>query len=195
MAITYGETDNAVSGADSIFCSGTTVPPGGIFIGTAEVGGSPGTLANTVDVGSSATNQWAGRTQIAPAANVSWDSGTWTVRMEVTTSNMNLTWAAVYICRTNSSHVNQATIGSATSLGISLGTTGVKSTTVSGASQSPGAGDLVEILWVFSNGAMSTQSFGMKHSQNIDSPFNVAAVDLPTRPIVRSGALSRSYNN
>jgi len=94
---------------------------------------------------------------------------------------MNITWNSVYICRVNSGCANQATIGSSTSLGISLATTGVKSTTVSGAAQSPGAGDLVMIVFGFTNSAHGSQSFLYDVDQNNDSPFTVAAERYATR--------------
>jgi hypothetical protein len=84
---------------------------------------------------------------------------------------MNLTLSSVFICRVNSADVNQATIGSATGLGISLGTTGVKTVNVTGTAQTPNVGDYINIVMVYTNGAMTSQSFQFQPTQLIDTPL------------------------
>lgn len=93
---------------------------------------------------------------------------------------MNLTITEIHICRVDSSCVNQATLGSATGLSISLGSTGVKSQNVTqGSSASPSVGDLVLIVFVGSNGAMSDQNINISPDQNIDSPFTAVTAPSP----------------
>jgi hypothetical protein len=145
-------------------------------------GGTAGTTTLTEGVTGSAADELGCRWEIAPAVGVSWDAGTWTVRLNVTASNMNLTWDLVYICRVDSSCVNQATIGSTTGLAISLSTIGVKTATVSGAAQTPTAGDLVQVILGFDNGSMNAQTFDVLSDQLIDSPFNDAP-QLPGDPL------------
>lgn len=127
-------------------------------------------------------------------SGVSWDAGTWTVRMNVTTANMNLEIDRLWICRIDSSGNSQAQIGDSDTLSspISLASTGVKSQTVSGSAQSPSAGDVVWVLVRVNNGAMSTQSFTFTPDQLIDSPFNVAAVPLATKPVIVRQAVNRA---
>jgi hypothetical protein len=113
-------------------------------------------------------------------AGTSWDGGTWTVRLNVTTANANIDWDTVVICRLNSSCANQETIGTTNNLAISCGTTGVKSTSVTGAAQSPGVGDKVMVILGFDNGDnMNAQAIGITPSEDIDSPFTVAGADIP----------------
>ena len=53
-----------------------------------------------------------------------------------------------------------------------MGTTGVKSGNITGAAQTPSAGDYVNVVFVFSNGAsMSTATFSFTSDQLINSPF------------------------
>lgn len=128
---------------------------------------------------------------------MTWSAGTWTVRLNVTTANMNLTWTDVYICRTSSGCFNSATIGSATGLAKSLGSTGVLSQAVTGAAQTPSAGDKVMIAFVFSNAAMSTQTFNYTPNQLIDSPFvsGDATVNLTGQSATASvGVVTPTYN-
>lgn len=177
--INYTQTDTAptctTGGGGSGFCSPASTNRATPVL--AVGGGTAGTSTPQIAAQSSESNIIGAQFEIQPSASTTWNSGTWTVRINITTANMNLTWTAVYICRVNSSCTNQATIGSATGLNISLGTTGVKSTTVSGSAQTPSAGDIVLVLLLISNGAMSLQTANLTANQNIDSPFT-AVVDV-----------------
>ena len=117
------------------------------------------------------------------AAGVVWDAGTWTINLEVSTANMNLTITEAHLCRVDSSCVNQETIGSNTGLSVSLGTTGVTSFTVAGAAVTPGAGDKVVIVLVGDNGSMNQALAVFTATQNIDSPFTAPAPEQAARAI------------
>lgn len=174
MAINYTQTDSAIIAG--IYCSGGASSANDIAR-TAVDGGTAGTGTPSVIATASGVSEALLNFEITPAGGTSWDAGTWTVRLNVTTANMNVTLVAIWICRVDSSGVNQATIGSATGLSISVGTTGVKSQTVTGSAQTPAAGDMVEVVFLFSNGAMSSSSLNIKPDQNIDSPFTAGAAD------------------
>lgn len=167
--INFTQTDSAATiGTPS--CSGR-----GFGFGSdtraATDGGTPGSTPISISLASSASLIDRGPSKCTVVVGALWTSGTWTWRLNITTANMNLTLEEVYICRFNSSDVSQATIGSSTALAISLGTTGVKSGTISGSAQSPSVGDYVSVMFTFSNSAMSAQSFSFTPNQNIDSPF------------------------
>jgi hypothetical protein len=173
VALDFQQTDsNATCTASDAYCSGLSVY--NTANRQASDGGTAGSTPVSISIGSSSTGV-AYRVGCVVAATVSWDAGTWTVRFNVSTANMNITWDAVYLCRVNSACANQESLGSATGLGISCGTTGVKSTTVSGSGTTPGAGDEVYVVCSFANGAMSLQSFSVTPDQLISSPFSVAA--------------------
>lgn len=96
------------------------------------------------------------------------------MRIEVTTANMNLTWdrLAYGYAVTGTGPITTA-IDCFTGLGISLGTTGVKSTTQTvSASTGRSATDKLAFMLGWTNGAMSVQSVTLKPSQNIDTPVN-----------------------
>lgn len=189
MAINYTETDTAAVCTINTYCA-TGSFGGTALLKQASDGGTAGTTEILPSVVASATDHVKLLFEIVPTST-SWDAGTWTVRFNVTTQNMNVSWSSVYICRVNSSCTNQATIGSSTGLGISLGSPGVKSTTVTGSSQSPSAGDKVLVLCLFDNSAMTNQTVGITPDQNIDSPFNPAAfteLELLGRPYGALGA-------
>ena len=168
--LSFQQTDTTFTNGNSAACSGR-VAASVVSQETAQVGGIAGTATQTVTLTSSQTNVWGYQTKVIVPANTNWNAGTWTWRLNVTTANMNLTLTEVHICRVNSSNINQATIGSATNLGLVLTTTGVKSGTITGISQTPNVGDYVNIVFVFTNGAMSTQSTVITHNQIINSPY------------------------
>ena len=199
MAMTFTQTDNTgsfgCSAAELLGCSGLAAS-GDLTTADARAcvnGGTAGTGNNIINLFSSETNVVEKAFICDVGSGVSWDSGTWTIRLNITASNMNITWTHVYVCRIDSNCVNQATIGSNTAVGISLGTTGVKSTTVSGNAQTPSAGDKVLIVLAFTNGAMSVQAATSVPDQNIDSPFSVV-VDRRQPPVNRSFAVMRASN-
>lgn len=182
MAISYTQTDTTGD------CSGTGAYCSGLS-------NSNGTSRECTDGGTAgSTEVTVNRTIPAQASDVacvmqfslvvdgavSWDSGTWTVRWNLTTANMFCTWDSVHICRVNSSCTSQESLGSSSGLGISLSSTGVKSTTVSGSAATPSAGDLVQIVFGFSSSSMNDQIIGWTPDQNIDSPFTDASTNVVT---------------
>lgn len=183
MALTLSQwaiTGAACAGAELAGCSGRSV--GGASLSGAKVGGTSAG-EQTPNLAGEASNLVLFAYECEIPADASWDAGDWTVRFNITTSNMNLTVTEIYVCRVNSSCTNQATIGSETGLSISLGTTGVKTQVVSpGAAQTPSVGDKVLVVLIASNGAMTSQSCGITSDQNIDSPFTVVTKSLLWNP-------------
>src|SRR6187431_1393606 len=108
MAMTFVETDAAA------VCTVATVTcEAGVIDGiaepcTAEVGGSAGTgtfLVNALSSSIAAKSSSSLITCSIPASTTG-DAGTWTVQINITTANMNLTWAECWVCRVNSLCVN-----------------------------------------------------------------------------------------
>jgi hypothetical protein len=77
--------------------------------------------------------------------------GNWTIRLNITTANTNVTWSGVYICAVDMVTTTSTTLGSATGLGISCGTTGVKSTTVNTVPHNLGVNESVIVIPLFDN--------------------------------------------
>jgi hypothetical protein len=100
-----------------------------------------------------------------------WAAGTWVTRWNVSTANMNLVLEAVHICRLNSAGTSQATIGSATALGLSMGATGVITVNVTGTAQTFAAGDRVAIYMSVRNTTTMTQASGFTFNQSIATPI------------------------
>ena len=176
MALDFQQTDTAGDCPQGAYCGSFSGSPlSGGLTKQCPVGGTAGTVAVATGFAGSVTDARGVHLTLPVDAAVTWDAGNWTIRLNVTTANMNLTWETAYICRVDSACANQATIGSATALAISLGTTGVKSTTISGAAQTPTAGDDVVIVLGFANSAMTAQTFQATPDQLISSPFTAAA--------------------
>ena len=141
-------------------------------------GGVAGSAEDSISIPSSASSGFNLNWQAIPGASVTWDAGNWTVRFNVTTANMNLTWERIQISRYTSACVFQENIMSVTGLAIACSTTGVKSSTQTGtAGTAPAATDYLTVLVGFNNGAMSSQILGITEDQNIDSPFSVTVAD------------------
>ena len=193
MIFTLTNSTTGVCAGNAVYCSGAATSDGGASR-VASVGGTAGTETTLATSAlASSTDNANGLYTLDIPAGTSGDSGTWTIRLNITTANMNLTVTKIYVCRVNSSCTNQETIGSATGLSISLGTTGVKTQTVSGSAVTLAAGDKVVIVFVLSNGAMSDQIARWGNDQNIDSPFSVV-VDRRQPPVNRSFAIMRASN-
>lgn len=182
MPINYTQTNttSTLTGSSTVaLCSGAGLG-NGLLTKDATEGGTPNSSGNGLVIIASDTNDWCVKYTCIISAATTWNAGTWTWRLNVTTANMNVTLISVFICRVNSSGTNQATIGSSTGLSVSMGSTGVKSGTISGSAQSPGVGDVVVVMFCFSNGAMSNQNWNVAPDQNIDSPFT--AITRQPRP-------------
>jgi len=171
--VDYQQTDNASGNFLTALCSSATFDA--TVSRDATVGGTPGTTPASTNISGSAVNHTGGIWfRITPAAGVTWDAGTWTVNVNVTTANMNLTLQTCSICRVNGIS-NRATIGEATALGLSLGSTGVLTISVSGSATTPAAGDSVIVLFGVDNASKNGAAFSVTPDQLVSSPFTAAA--------------------
>lgn len=191
MPINFQQTDTSASTSDQPNCSGASLVSGGFSLSECSAAGAAGSNTISGTLPSSATQSYPAFRCVV-AGGVTWAAGTWTVRFNVQTANMNLTVTEVYVCRADSSNVNQATIGSATGLSISLGTTGVKTQAVTGASQTPAANDAVFIVLVIVNAAMTSQTIILTPNQLIDSPFTEPAGYVRPKIVNVSQAVNRA---
>lgn len=173
----YQETDTAAVDGAKQMCSPTGTGTGPQAFQGSQ-GGSAGSAAHTATLnGAISASEIMWESPSGDPNNTSWPAGNWVVRLNVTSANANLQWDACYICRCNSSGVSQGTVGSLTGQGISLGTTGVKSMTVSGSAQSAAATDRWYIVLVLKSTSAGIQSCAFHSDQLIDTPFGVVAFD------------------
>jgi hypothetical protein len=157
MASNYTETDG----------TGTPCSIGDVDRVMAD-GGTAGSSEFTFDIGSGA-GQKAVTFQDTPGASVTWASGNWTIRINVTTAAKNSTWNDVRVRRYNSSCVFQEDLVVA-ALTVDTSTTGVKSTVQSGSAATPSAGDILVVRCLF-NSTSHSETLGITPSEDIDSPF------------------------
>lgn len=136
------------------YCSGA---------GTGSTSGSPAETSGTPEgfqfaLSSSASGLVGSMVTCRPAVG-NWASGNYTVTINVTGTNMNLTLTEIWLCRVNESCVNQSTVGSLTGIGRSLASTGSVDHTVSGAAQGTASStDRLLVVLIGNNGQMSSQS-------------------------------------
>jgi len=177
MALTLRETDAASDDAFdardgcslSLFINSTTSSK------KATSGGTGGVTAVSITLDGQASDN-IDTIQFESAAgepnSTAWESGTWTVRIEITTANMNINAWKAGVCRRNSAGVPQQSLGSAIGVG-DFTSTGVKTATVTGAaSAGASATDQMGITIAPFHGTAKTQTFAYKPSQNIDTPVN-----------------------
>lgn len=170
MALNIQQTDTA--GVTAQACNARTVT--GATSRAASVGGTAGSTA----VSTGNQNNGTHLTKIAfswtPDSDTTWGSGTWVVRLNITTGNTNLTIEDLCIRRLNSSNVDQASIGALTAQATSA-SAGTKTWNITGSSQTPGAGDKVLITLTVSNASgQMNQAFSWTPSLIIDTPFTAA---------------------
>lgn len=174
-ALVFTQTSTAPSCAMDPFCSGgTNAGDSGFNVRSlCVVGATPSETPQTFIIPASGTNQIGVQLELVPDtdAGTAWNAGTWTVRLNNGTSEPDSTWDSVHICRVNSACTNQETVGSTTGLGISLGSTGVKTATVAGAAQSPATGDKIQIICIFSTVSGNNDFPNVIPNQDIDTPL------------------------
>ncbi len=179
MAINFQQTNTgANASAEAAHCSGATENTDEDSYLCTD-GGSAGNTSTTTTVDASAADYACIYFECTVAADVTWAAGTWTINLNVTTGNHQLTLDAIYICRLNSSYTNQATIGSSTGIGQNLATAQVYSPTVTGAAQTPSAGDLVVVILMLDNAQSMTNDLVWTNDQVIASPFTGAGGGIP----------------
>ncbi len=140
----------------------------------ATSGGTPGSTPATVTVIGQSNLRAAimFESAVGEPGDTTWETGNYVVRLNVTTAFPNAsTWDSTYVCRCNSAGVNQATVGSLTGQTTDLATTGVKTHTVSGSSQSANAGDRIYIVLVLKQGSQNPQNLSFTPDQAIDTPI------------------------
>jgi hypothetical protein len=180
MSLTYTQTDTMASFGAIEAC--TSAPDGIADIPrawAAIIEGTAGTTELTVQVNRS-DNQAAVMFQTAAIGLTSWASGSYTVRLDVTTANVNMVVTDVSICRVNNAGTSQESIGSLTGQSRVLDTVQVENFTVTGSATTALATDVLYIVIIIDNDSKQDSSIGITPSQNIDTPLVPATnIDIP----------------
>lgn len=166
MAMTWVQSDTTVSTAAA--CSGLSA--GSSMAKAATIGGTAGSSENTLThATSTAGTLRLVHFRLTVPNGSTWGASTFTIRLNLTTANHQIDWVSAYVCRVNSSLVNQETLGSNTSVGQNMGTAGTITTTVSTSSTTPDADDYVYIVLGFTNAQTMSNQIGITPSLNIDA--------------------------
>lgn len=154
----------------TVGCSGrslTTLATGANDCDTDSIAGSSNTV---IGILSGETNV-VGYTISSGAINyTSWESGTYTVRLNIVNTSTVITLEEIYICRADKDCISQATVGSTTGLAEDLSTTGTRTFNITGSSQTAELTDRLAFIFVFSAGAPGG-ALGIKPDQDIDTPI------------------------
>jgi hypothetical protein len=113
-------------------------------------------------------------------------AGNWTVGLNITSAQAAFTYTKCFICHLNSSGTSIGTIGSVTGLGISLGTTGVKTATVSGSQVTFGTSETFVCCLLMTCNTSSIRTFQFTPNATVVAPGTVsAAVWVPLATVNR----------
>lgn len=180
------ETDTAAPAGTIAACTALTAATTQVSA-LASMGGVLGTTSKAITLASSGVNTRATYLEFVPGVT-SWAAGNYVVRLNCTTANANITWASTSICRLNSSNVSQATIGTLTGQTTSLGTTGVKTHTISGSLQTAATTDKVYIVCGFTNAQAMANSANFTFNQMIDTPIVLTESPPPSLTVPKWGS-------
>ena len=99
-------------------------------------------------------------------------NGSWTIRLNVTTSDMTIDWISTDIVVRNGSCTQQGSSHTENHTDVDLGSTGVKSVTFTASGlPSLSSGDRITVQFLFTNSAHGDASFGFTPDQDIDTPL------------------------
>ena len=174
MAMSLVQTDTAQTSTLSNYCStsGGTIEAGN----QAAVGGSVGITEVTVSVAASASTDNEFSFECVIPDDSTTGAGTWTIPINFTTGDMDVTLEEVWVCQVRSSS-NIATIGSNTGLGLATHS-GTQTPTVSGGAITFVNGDFAIITLVFSESAgHAAGTIGITPSLTITSPFTAPVIE------------------
>lgn len=176
----YQQTDTSAaqcSQAEAIACSGVAAAEAESVGREAIDSGTAGTSETAVTISNDTPEIVCFWYESEDVNDTSWAAGTWSVRLDVTTT-ADANWTRTDVCRVTSDCSSvEATVGSATH-SISLNATGVTSDVdVTGSAQ---AGAAASDLWLIvlaclENVAHGNAAFGVTPSQLIDTPLAALA--------------------
>lgn len=171
MTVDFQQTDtNANASALAVLCSGNSNNTDKES-NTAQSGGSAGSTPRTVTMDISAADLNAVWMEITDIDSYDGASGTWITRLNITSSNHQITLDEIHICRVNSSYVNQETLGSSVGIAANLGSTGVQTHNVTQSSSTTiSAGDKIIVIYAFDNGSTMTQDIAYTPDQITQGP-------------------------
>ena len=195
MATNFQQEDTAAA-------CGTVVGCAGLFLADTPIaqlcveGGSAGVGVPQVKSSAGELGRRAVMFEMQPANGGNWGAGDYVIRLNITTANSNATWIATFVCRFNSACVSQETIGSLVAQTISLGSTGVKTHTVSGSAVTPADNDKVYCVLVVDFAAdHGNVSFNFTPDQLVDTPIVAAGATeggVGKPPVILSHATMRA---
>lgn len=105
---------------------------------------------------------------------VGWSAGPWSIPLNITTANANVTLKACYVCRRTSGGSAVGTVGSDTGLSTVISSTGVVTIPITGALSTGSASDVFYIV-IEATTPGTNQSFAFLPNQTILTPILTAA--------------------
>jgi hypothetical protein len=170
----------------------------GLSIGTSfnyvmDVGATAGSGADTLNIASNAEGQALVAFASPGLDGFSWNAGTVTARLRITTLNMAVNWVSVSVQRRSSSGTLLQTLGTAT-MAQALSTATVFEQAVSiVAATSPASTDRLVMVYSFTNtNTMNAQSFGFTADVNNDTPL-VAPAAVKDGSFTHTGTAQSAY--
>ena len=177
MTTEFTQTD-VVAGATNVQCSGNTNNTGDQESNQADFGAIVGSTPRTITVDGSAVDLNAIWMEIVNAQEDGYDggAGNWTVRINITAGNHQITLDEIWICHVDSGYSAKNTLGSLTGIGENWSSTGVKSHTVNQASGvTMAAGDMIIVIFAIDSASSMVQDFDYTPDQDTQGPGDIVA--------------------
>lgn len=176
-------------------CSGRSVSGGSVNSLDAISGGAAGSAELLPALVNSEAIVIALQMTSGAVGSTAWNSGTYTWRLNVTTTSNAVTLEEVYVCRVNASNVSQEIIGSVVGLGQSLGQSGVISGNISGSAATALNTDRLQFIFIFSNSSThgGDDSVGITPDQTMNTPISISTTfyQMNTGSVTPAGGILR----
>lgn len=148
-AATYTFTESNSTGiAQAATCGGVTTASQTFVL--VQSGAATGTIASG-SIAAGASISYTFTTAASDPGVTSWAAGNWVTGVNVSTGGSGVQWTTTCVLQLNSGGTLVNTVGSLTGQTTDLGSTGLKTHTVSGSAETPTATDRIQVVTVFKN--------------------------------------------
>lgn len=175
MTTDFAQT-NGFAGQRTAFCSGNSNNTTDTESCQADYGAALGSAPRVITLDASAADLNCLWMEIINAQEDGYNgaAGNWTIRVNVSVGNHQVTLDEIWICHVDSGYSVKNTLGSLTGIGESWSGSGIKTHTVNQASGvTMAAGDMIMVIFACDNAQAMGQDFNFTPDQNITGPGDI----------------------
>lgn len=175
MAIDWVQEDTAATCGAISACSGQTVPGSATTDHSMAEGATAGNTEVLLDI-PAGTNDIRAFFQSDQVGELTWEAGTWTVDINISTAANNLFITGVWICRVDDTCTSVATVASDTTFNRDISAAGTQTFSLSGVATDDTDGgaetdSAYVILRVQNDHSMTSRTLGITPNETISAPI------------------------